>query len=837
MARETLVDLFRDLATARGDFLVYDDGYRVRRHSYASVACAAAGFASRLQEAGIAKGDAVLFWSENRPEWVAAFWGCQLAGAVPVPIDYRSSAAFAGRVARIVGAKAVLIGDEVPISPTDAAPSLEGVGAWRLAELDWDDPRQPLPVAIARDDTAEVIFTSGATADPKGVVIAHRNILANVAPIEAEILKYRGWGRPFFPLRFLNLLPLSHLFGQAMATFIPPLLPGTVLFMRGYNPAGIVEQVKRRRVSVIVCVPKILDVLRDHAERTWPAASRVPHSPEHVARRWWRYRQVHRAFGAKFWCFVVGAAPLDPSLEEFWSRLGFLVVQGYGLTETAPIVTLNHPFAAAKGSVGKPIPGTEVRLAPDGEILVRGENVTRGYYGDDGASEDAFEDGWLRTGDIGEMDEHGRLFVRGRKKEMIVTPDGLNVFPEDVERAIDELPGVRESAVVGLTLEGEERVHAVVVVDSSADLDNIVRTANARLADHQRIRSASVWPGADLPRTEGTRKLKRGEIRQWAQTGQAPQRPREAGDGVEAILGRFAAGRTLAPGTTLEELGLSSLDRVELMVALEERFATTLDETRLAGAKTISEVRALVTSPPADEEDATADRWEMPTWNRGSAARWFRRASLATWVLPMVRLFARIRVEGVEHLQELGPSPVVFAANHQSHMDTPAVLAALPRRWRWRLSVAMAKEYFAAHFHPADHGLGERATSGFLYVLASLFFNAFPLPQREAGARRTLRYIGDLLGDGWSLLIYPEGERTATGAIGNFRAGVGMIGSRLRVPVVPVRLEGLERVLHRTWRFPRPGKVRVVFGKPLHLRGDDFAALAREVEEAVRRLG
>jgi long-chain acyl-CoA synthetase len=623
-----------------------------------------------------------------------------------------------------------------------------------------------------------------------------------------------------------------------MATFIPPLLPGTVVFMRGYSPAEIVAQVKHARISVVVCVPKILDVLREYAVRAWPGTEALLRAPEHVAWRWWRYRAVHRAFGPKFWCFVVGAAPLDPALEEFWSRLGFLVVQGYGLTETAPIVTLNHPFAAAKGSVGKVIGGTEVRVTPDGEILVRGDNVTRGYYLNERANAEAFEDGWLRTGDVGEIDAEGRLFVRGRKKEMIVTPEGLNVFPDDVERVLDALPGVRESAVIGLARDGEERVHAVLVVEPGTGVDEVVRAANAQLADHQRVRGAVQWPAAELPRTEGTRKLKRGEIRRWAESGSQPGgKPQPAtGTGVEGIISRFADGRAVSPGTSLEELGLSSLERVELMVALEDRYGATLDEARLAGAKTVADVEALLTTPLPIDEREPAEAWTMPAWNRSRPARWLRDVSLPTWILPLARIFARIRVEGLEHVRDLGQSPVVFAANHQSHMDTPAILAALPGPRRRRTAVAMAKEFFAASFHPKGRPLSERVNKTILYALAALFFNAFPLPQREAGTRRTLRYIGDLLGDGWSILIFPEGERTDTGAIGAFRAGIGMIGARLDVPVIPVRLEGLDRVLRKGWYFPRRARVGVAFGPPLRLQGNDYAALARTVESAIRQL-
>ena len=838
MPRETLVDFFEDLSAKAGEFLVYDDGFRTRRYLYGEVAAGARGFAGRLHEAGLRKGDAVLFWAENRPEWIAAFWGCVLAGVVVVPIDFRSSAEFARRVGGIVRARVALVGDDVTAPEADGQASLGvDVEVWRLSRLDWRDRRTAPPVPLARDDVAQIIFTSGATAEPKGVVITHRNVLANIVPIEREVLKYRRYGRPFFPLRFLNLLPLSHMFGQAMATFIPPMLPGTVIFMRGLNPADIVSQVKTRRVSVLVSVPKILEVVAEHIRRTIPGATTAPPGREHVARRWWRYRAVHRAFGLKFWAAVVGAAPLEPALEEFWSRLGFLVIQGYGLTETAPIVSLNHPFAARKGSVGKALPGVEVKIAPDGEILVRGDNVTRGYYGAEREASEAFEDGWLHTGDIGELDANRQLFVRGRKKEMIVTPEGLNVFPEDVERVLSEQPGVLDCAVVGLSQAGEERVHAVVVVAPGADTGQVVRGTNARLADHQRIRGISVWPSAELPRTEGTRKLKRREVKRWVETGVTPPRAPSAGRPLDALLARFVGNRELRSETTIEELGLSSLERVELMVALEERAQTRIDESRFAEARSVGDLEALVAagSETAGDGGGAPAEWAMPAWNRGRLVGAFRGASLAAWVLPLARCFARIRVEGLEHLAALD-GPVVFASNHQSHMDTPVILAALPGRHRRRVAVAMAKEFFDAHFHPGGRPWRQRLTAGTLYYLAALFFNAFPLPQREAGARRTLRYIGDLVSEGWSVLIFPEGRRTEAGEINPFRPGVGMIGSRLGVPVVPVRLEGVDRVLHPSWKMARRGRVRVAFGAPLMLDGEDYAKLAGRVESAVRGL-
>ena len=374
-----------------------------------------------------------------------------------------------------------------------------------------------------------------------------------------------------------------------------------------------------------------------------------------------------------------------------------MVIQGYGLTETAPIVSLNHPFSARRGSVGKAIAGVEVKIAPDGEILVSGENVTKGYFGAAQATAEAFADGWFHTGDIGEIDAQGRLYISGRKKEMIVTPEGLNVFPEDVERAVAGVPGVRDVAVVGARAGEQERVHAVVVPDPGATAGDRAagEPAPARSSeDPRRLRVA----GRELPRTEGTRKLKRREIREWVATGAAADGPRRLAQSVAALVARFAGGRAVGPGTTIDELGLSSLERVELMVALEERFGTTIDEAAFGGRA--GRPDALVRAPVRRRRKQRAVDFPRGT-ARGRCAR-----SAASACRPG---FCRWRAssrgfgsKGSEHLARL-EGPVIFAANHQSHIDTPAILWALPAGWRYRVAVAMAKEFFKAHFFPPDH--------------------------------------------------------------------------------------------------------------------------------------
>jgi long-chain acyl-CoA synthetase len=263
------------------------------------------------------------------------------------------------------------------------------------------------------------------------------------------------------------------------------------------------------------------------------------------------------------------------------------------------------------------------------------------------------------------------------------------------------------------------------------------------------------------------------------------------------------------------------------MMEVEQRTGAALSESQFAQAKTIGDLTRV---QPATAEEP----FEFPEWNRSKPAGLLRRFALPL-ILPLARLFAWIRVEGLENLRDLKP-PVIFASNHQSHFDVPSILWALPGYWRYRTCPAMAKEFFDAHFHPTNYSWHDRFTSSLNYYLAALVFQAFPLPQRESGTREALRYAAELASDGKCILIFPEGKRTDAGEILPFQPGVGMLASRLRIPVVPVRIEGLERVLHKTAKFPAPGRARVKLGAPINVEGEDYAALAKEIQEAVENL-
>jgi long-chain acyl-CoA synthetase len=825
-----LLDFFDHYVHGRWIALLHDDGLRQCSYTADQLRATAEAFARRIHDAGFQPGDRLVIWSDSRPEWVAAFWGAMLRGVAVIPLDTRAAPELVRRIVSVAAPRALVVGDGV-----DTTVIASSVSTWRLRDIHWTNaPRGLSRIEASPDMVAEIVFTSGTTGDPKGVVITHRNIVANITPIERAAAEYAKYIWPLRPLRFLGLLPLSHMFGQALTVFLPPLVRATTVFIKGYSPQEIVSRIRRHRITLAVTVPRLLDLLRAHTQQLTRTSRDLLPPQEPLLRRLWRHRDVHRLFGWRFCGFVVGGAHLDSELEEFWRRLGFAVIQGYGLTETAPIVAWNNPFRISQGTVGVPLEGVDVRIAPDGEVLVRGASVTPGYLNAPEETRAAFEGEWLHTGDLGTFDETGHLRIRGRKKDVIVTDEGVHVFPEDVEHVLEGISGVREAAVVGRT-NGGERIHAVLVLEPDADAGAVVRQANTKLESHQRIRDYSVWPSRALPRTEAIRKLKREEIRRWIAEG-AKQRPpvmQSGGSDVETILARYAHSQGVSPHTTLDELGLTSLDRIELTMALEEQTGVGLSEAAVAASHTIGDLRRAIdeASPIGTAQVA----FPFPRWTRRLWARAIRDGGQAMWILPLSSIFMRHRIEGRDHLDQLR-GPVIFAANHQSHFDTPAILRSVPVRWRRHLAVAMAREFFDPYFVSSGYCVRERVTSGALYLLAALFFNGFPLPRTGPGTRDTLRYAGELASAGFSILIFPEGHRTEHGEIGHFQPGVAMMASKLRLPVVPVRLEGLERVLHHTWRWPRRGPVRITFGPPLELEGDDYPALAQRVEQAVTAL-
>ncbi|MGH9711008.1 MAG: class I adenylate-forming enzyme family protein [Candidatus Acidiferrales bacterium] len=500
MTRQSLIE-FLDEYERRGKevAVAHRRGYRMERWSYRRVAETARGFAGELATRGIAPGERVLLWGENCAEWVAAFFGCVLRGVVVAPMDQAASADFASRVAQTVEAKLVICSRGVPEigakggSRLDriALEDIESFAARRVVARN-DFKNNVLAKNLKRNDTVEIVFTSGTTGEPRGVVLTHGNILANIEPLEAQIQEYLRYEKFVHPLRFLNLLPLSHVFGQLMSMFIPPLLGGTVIFPDTLSPAEVARTIRRERVTALVSVPRLIESLQGQVEREIEAEERVEKfrrnfaaaDGEHFLKRCWRFRRVHGQLGWNFWALISGGAALPETVETFWRRLGYAVIQGYGLTETTSLVSVNHPFRTGNRSIGKAMPGMEIKLSAEGEILVRGENVASGYWQGRQLEAMADADGWFRTGDLGEMDAERNLFFKGRRKNVIVTPAGMNVYPEDLEAALRRQAGVRDCVVVGIEREGNAEACAVLLLENpGTNPAAIVDAANQSLAE------------------------------------------------------------------------------------------------------------------------------------------------------------------------------------------------------------------------------------------------------------------------------------------------------------------------------------------------------------------
>ncbi len=834
MAMDTLPELLMASARRFRDrpALAIRRGLRTEVWTYGQLAGGAQQAAARLASAGLRPGDRVLVLAPNTPELVVALFGVWLAGGVLVPIDARTPPEVVGRLReradpRLLIATAPLDGlAEFPtVSPARVAGRMDSAEAG-LPSL--GSPTAGPAPADTPAGLAELVFTSGTTGAPKGVMLTHANILANVAAALDAL--------PIAPgEHLLSLLPLSHMMEQTAGLLAPLASGATIFYATSRRSTALLATLQRHRIGLLVCVPEVLRLLlggiereveRAGQRRRWArlleAADRLP-MPARPA----LFAAVHRQFGGRLRLVLCGGAPLDAALWRTWERLGVRVIQGYGATECAPIVTSNRLGRRLPGTVGWPVQGVQVRLAGDGEVLVRGPNVTPGYWRDGDATAAAYLDGWYRTGDVGSFGRRGELRLLGRKKDMIVLADGRNVFPQDVEDELRREPAIVDCVVLGRPRPGGgEEVHAVVIpAEDSEAATAAVRRANGRLGPHQHIGALTIWPAADFPRTPSL-KVKRGEVLAAlegpASVSVSASAPRPVADDLEArlfgVVAR-AAGRPVAevrPEADLAlDLGLDSLGRVELAVLLEEELGRSLPDEEMAAQHTVADLLAAL-----ERAGSVASADPLPSWPRRAPAAVVRALVQGLVLLPALRLLCRPRrVVGPGRLGALRGS-VLLIANHTSHLDAPTVLSLLPPERRRRTAVAAAADYF---FRSAP-----------LATFSALALGAFPF-HREGAVATSLAQCGDLVDEGYSIVIFPEGTRSRDGRLQPFKSGIGLLARELGVPVVPIHLAGLHAILPKGRSWPRPGPVMASVGEPLRLDAALSNAEAADILEAAMR--
>ena len=840
-AGPTLLDLLRastDRFATRPALLI-KPGFRTRVWTHGDLGELAPKVARVLADAGLRKGDRVIIWAVNRPEWGLAYLGALHAGIVLVPLDVRSQPDFAAKIARRTRAKAVL-------ASTQTAGLAEGLGLPVISiETIPDlarDAEPLLAVEIVPSDLVEVVFTSGTTGEPKGAMITHANLAANADTL-GQVFPFQN------DERLLSILPLSHLFEQTCG-FLAPLLYGcSIVYPVSRQPAVLMRTFRDFRVTMLLVVPAGLKLLNNAIERKVDAtgkrvlfeklhrwAARLPRPLRRLL-----FRSVLTQFGGRFRTLAIGAAALETDLATRWMEMGFEVLQGYGATELSPVVSFTHPDRNRLGTVGQAIPGVELRIGPDGEVLARGANVFAGYWEDPGATAAAIDaEGFYHTGDIGEISNDGFLTLRGRKKDMLAMPDGTKVYPEDIEAVLARDPRLRDATVVGWHAPNAElKVHAVLLLDDASTVEAILRDANAQLGAHQQIRSHSIWPDDEFPRTH-TLKVKKplilarleadaagadGQDRLAPAPAAAP--PAEATPVapvlalVASVAGMPAA--TVEPQACLSrDLNMDSLSRVELLSVIEEELGVYIDDGDLDPDTTVAELTAMVEAARDAKRETGIFGWPLHPAVRalGIGFQWL-------FMLPFFSLTYRVRVTGREHLQGL-KGPVLFTPNHHLHNDVGIILTRFPLGWRWRLSTAAA----------ADDIFGNRIR-GFG---AAIIGNAFPLA-REGAIRRSLELLGARLDRGFSVLIFPEGKLTVGGPMQPFKSGTGLLAVEGATPVVPMRLK-----IHRFSRLdagaasngerrPWRGEVEIAFGAPIHFAwGTQHDEATRRLEEAVAAL-
>ena len=865
----------------------------LERFTYRELGSMSDAVAAWLRASGHERGARCAILAANGPRWVAAYLGTIAAGMIAVPFDTAfnesqvakllddsgasllfTDARHADTAARALGSRTVrlVLLDDAAI---DNRPS-SIVDAVRLDDVLAAKRPGFSPVEVAPGDTAAVLYTSGTTSDPKGVMLTHANLAAETDGAKAIVV--------FGPTdAILGVLPLFHALAQ-MANLLMPMAGGArVVFLESLNTQELLRALRERDITLFCCVPQFFYLIHDRIRKEAGAHGRLAQSAfrwllklSAISRRFGFnlgrivFHRVHQMLGPRMRYLVSGGSRLDPDIARDFYFMGFELLQGYGLTETTGGAVATPPDDNVIGSIGKPLPGVELKIrdaaAPEdgsgpavGEIMIRGPLVMKGYYNrPDATAEVLGADGWLHTGDLGHLDARGHVFITGREKEIIVLSSGKNIYPEELEAHYLKSPFIKELCVLGLqSRPGEpisERLHAVVVpnfeelrerkiVNAREVIRFDIETLSQQLPPTKRILSFDLWQN-DLPRTT-TRKIKRFEVERIVRERQAagsdesgtaaplsgddlqwlaiPEVAR-ALDAVRASLGEKR--RQISPHDNLElDLGLDSMERVELLVSVEQALGASIPDEAASHVYTVRELVDAVLQSKSDDRQSNMPSKGGPPFRPGLAERgasygWS--SILATdptdpdvlavarshWLAEhwwfffgrLVQLFARdmfaLKVTGLENLPKSGP--YLICPNHQSFLDPVMLVASMPYHVLRNVFYVGTSEIFGA-------GVLRYLARSLKLIPVDPDSNLIPAMRAGAfGLRR-----------GKILVLYPEGERSIDGVPKTFKKGAAILATHLRVPIVPVAMDGFYEAWPRGKRFQKFSRLKIAFGDPI----------------------
>lgn len=786
--------------------------------------------AARLSEAGVQPGDRVLLSAQNHPAWPIVFFGILIAGATVVPLDPNIDLAAAENLRDASGARLFIADAQVTARLAALSSSLSFHDLRSMAETGPSGAR----LAVDADDVAVLIYTSGTTGRPKGVQLTHKNLTSLIASLA-----------PLFPLgrgdRVLSVLPLHHTFELTCGMLLPLSRGSRIVYLDELNADRLVNGLQMGKITALIGVPALWEMLERRivariAEHG-ALASHVFEFAIELNRSLGKnlgvdtgkllFGPVHQGLGGHLKFLVSGGAALPQSTHHLFAGLGLHLAEGYGLTEASPVLSVAQGGPRAKaGHVGRAIPGVELKIdAPNpdgvGEVLARGPNVMLGYAGDEEATSNVISGGWLRTGDLGRLDRKGQLTLVGRAKDVVVASSGENVYPDDVEARIGKLEHVHEYTVLGVPDgRGGERLACVAIPEALEELARGKRhelarasldAALQRLPNVQRPALILIFD-ARLPRTASL-KVKRGEVRRLIEralaAAEVPASSRGgARDGAAALV-RNAVGTIarrdpaqIRPEMTLRgDFGFDSLMLLELLVALEAQVGDSLDAERLAAVTTISEVEVVVRETRDARKLGTtatieleADKpLQIPEALRDAAMHWMGRAQMGFYDTVL-----RTKVTGRAFIPH--NRSTIVAANHASHLDMGLVKYALGGYGEGLVSLA-AQDYFFE---------GNRFRKAYF----ENFTNLVPMT-RSGSVRQALRQAGDLLEQGKTVLIFPEGTRSADGEIHEFKASLGHLALHHDKDILPVWLGGTHAALPKGSTVLKQRDVQARIGLPL----------------------
>ena len=809
----------RRYVSLKKDF-VYD------RYSYEKIHNYSLKLITLFNENNIKKGDKVGICSYNCPQYFYSYIACAFSGVILVPMDFSSSAELMEKFIKRTNAK-------ILITSVKKVNNLK-IKKYYVEELDEILNEKKLgEIALTKEnDLLEIMFTSGTTGEPKGVMITHQNVYVNVlAALNCFWVNKSD--------NFLSIVPMSHILEQLLVLAIT-VKGASITQLRSRRGSEIRAALEKEKPTMIAAVPAFFNLFKRKIEEKARESNRLDtlnklmkitkKFPYSIKRK--LFKKVHNVFGNRLKTIICGGAALPVDTEIFFENIGINVINGYGLTETSPLLTGNQLGNKKHGSAGMIVDDVEIKISKQGEILAKGKNLTPGYYKNPQATKKLFnKDKWLKTGDIGEFDEDGFLFIRGRLKNMILKQNGLNVYPEDIEKNFDKEPIIKESCVVGVSKGHDKIITAAILLSQKAN-DSVIKKAiektNKKLEFHQKIQDYVIWRKKDFPRSFSM-KVKKNEV--LASIESKTDVMTESKDNLIQLLSTILhldAAKIKETSRLYSDLGFDSLKIIELSSLIEESLKVEIDEYLIDIDTSVKDLRKLIEKGKQEQQE------------KKISTRMFKNIFVPIRaVFPEVmyafasHYITKIKVIGKKNLKEIN-KPVIIIFNHTSHLDAHVIAKHLPVKIRSRVATGAAADYFFKDSKKIKDWL---LTRFFRY-----FLGAFPVAREgketKTSLKKTFEYIGEAVEHGWNISLSPEGTRTRTGEMNKFKAGIGLIVKETGYSVLPIKLRGLYDIMPPGAKLPvKKGPAEIEFGKLIKFSSTTSPTeITNELEKVIRNM-